>query len=240
MGQGRASRSAGIRHLAQRKQPLSAAQLERRYGNMIGTARRHFGSWTKAVLAAGVDPTRLQRVVPWTMERVIEAVLKRALRNESLVGRLIEPRSLVEAGQRFFGSWAAAVTASGLDSRITALPPRRAKQPLAVAVRRQRSKPSRTARKFWTKELVIAAIHARLRQQKPVNSTALVREDGGLYRAGRRHLKSWSDALRAAGLDPEVHRRGPSGRTIITDADLREQIARPSQANDGLRPDRPA
>ena len=73
-----------IRNLARRIRPLSSTQLERRYGSMLTAARRLFGSWTKAVVAAGVDPTKLQRVVPWTPERVIESILNRALRNESL------------------------------------------------------------------------------------------------------------------------------------------------------------
>lgn len=37
--------------------------------------------------------------------RLIEAILTRALRSETLVARLVEPRSLVGAGQRFFGGW---------------------------------------------------------------------------------------------------------------------------------------
>ena len=64
-----------IRNLARRHRPLSAKQLEHRYGSMLPAARRLFGSWSKAVLAAGVDPTKLRRVVPWTRERVIEAIL---------------------------------------------------------------------------------------------------------------------------------------------------------------------
>jgi hypothetical protein len=71
--------------------------------SLYGATRRIFGSWRKAVVAAGVNPTKLQRVIQWNRERVIEAILKHALRNEPLAAELVDPRSLVAAGQRFFG-----------------------------------------------------------------------------------------------------------------------------------------
>jgi len=229
-----------IRHLSRRNRPLTTDQIERRYGNLVSAARRHFGSWAKAVLAAGVEPTKLRRVVPWNQERVIEAILTRALRNESLVARLVEPRSLVEASHRFFGSWAAAVTAAGLDPKVIVLPPRRNKQAPAAMARTPRSAVSHAPHQPWTKELIIAAIQARLSEGRPMHSSALMREDNSLFRAARRHLKSWNDALRAAGLDPKEYQRGPGGKGIVTDAGPREQIAWPSKAADTLRPDRPA
>jgi len=229
-----------IRHLSRRNRPLTTDQVELRYDNLVSAARRHFGSWAKAVLAAGVEPTKLRRVVPWTQERIIEAILTRALRNESLVARLVEPRSLVEASHRFFGSWEAAVTAAGLDPKVIVLPPRRNKQAPAATARAPRSAVLHARHQPWTKELVIAALHARLREGRPMHSSALMREDNSLFRAARRHLKSWNDAMRAAGLDPKEYRRGPSGKLIIADAGPREQIARPSQAADTPRPDRSA
>jgi len=199
-----------IRHLAKRDRPLSTQQMERRYHNIVSSARRHFGSWTKAVLAAGVEPTKLQRVVPWTAERVTEAILTRALRGESLVARLVEPRSLVEAGQRFFGDWPAAITAAGLDPALTALDSRLNMQGRPAKTRAVRPKPTRKAQQRWTKERIIAALQTRLREQKPMHSTAIARDDQRLHDAMRRHLGSWTDAMRAAGLDPSLYRRGPT------------------------------
>src|SRR5580692_5814910 len=68
-----------IRSLARSNNPLSVKQLEYRYGSMRSAARRLFGSWSKAILAAGIDPTRFRRVVPWNRELVIEGILTRAL-----------------------------------------------------------------------------------------------------------------------------------------------------------------
>ena len=224
-----------IRHLAQRPRPLNSVRMEQRYSSMMSAARRLFGSWTKAVLAAGVDPTRLQRVVPWNRERVVEAILTRALRNEPLAARFVKPRSLVHAGQRFFGSWAAAVTAAGLDPQVAMLPRGRPRQLQAARIAAPATQSPHKPRQRWTKELVIAAIHVRLREQRPMNAVALAREDGPLYCAARRHLRSWSNALLAAGLDPAAFRRSPPGETPTSGTGARE-----SQAVDVVRPERPA
>lgn len=228
-----------IRHLARRGCPLTTYQIERRYHNLVSAARRHFGSWTKAVLAAGVEPTKLQRVVPWNPDRVIEAILTRALRNESLAARGVEPRSLLEAGQRFFGDWPAAVSAAGLDAALTVLPPRRSKPGRPPKVRDKRTKDARTASRVWNKESVIAALQARVRAQRPMHLAAIARDDPRLYAALRRHLGNWTEAMRAAGLDPDEYRRGSNSRTIQTDAGLCEVLPRLSHQNDPLRLDNP-
>jgi hypothetical protein len=188
-----------------------------------------------------VEPTKLQRVVPWSPERVTEAILTRALRNESLVPRLVEPRSLVEAGQRFFGGWSAAVGAAGLDPTLTALTPRHGKRGRPPKARAVRSKPARKSYGRWNKERVIAALQARLREQKPMHSTAIARDDQRLHDAMRRHLRNWTEAMRAAGLDPALYRRGPKPPPRPpADVAPRDPVSRQSQAADALRPDRPA
>jgi len=229
-----------IRRLAHRDRPLSGPQLERRYGSMMSAARRYYGSWTKAVLAAGVDPTRLQRIVPWNQGRVIEAILTRALRNESLAPHDVEPRSLAVAGERLFGNWTAAVTAAGLDLKAIPLLPARPKEPQAPRQRAPRPRAVHQPRQLWTKELVITAIHARLRERKHMNARSLAREDRGLYRAARRHLKNWSNALAAAGLDPDAYRVSPQRKEPPQIPGTREPSSKQSQPTGVVRPDHPA
>lgn len=198
---------AQIRVLSRRSRPLTTSQMEHRYCNLVSAARRHYGSWPKAILAAGVDPVTLHRVVPWNQERVIEAILTRALRGESLVARLVEPRSLTEAGSRFFGSWREAVTTAGLDPTVTEMPPRRKKRGDQSATRSDNAPQRVPAYTVWSKERVVARIQERVRENKPVNAYAVTREFPKLYAAGIRHLGSWEAAIRAAGLDPSVSRR---------------------------------
>jgi hypothetical protein len=198
---------AQIRMLSRRRRPLTTDQMERRYHNLVSAARRHFGSWPKAILAAGVDPVTLQRVVPWNQERVIEAILTRALRGESLVARLIKPRSLTGAGHRLFGSWRAAVAAAGLDAAATEMPPRRRKQAKQPRVSTESVDRRDPAYRVWNRERVIECILARVRESKPINAYAVMRDFPCLYAAAIRHLHSWDEAMRSAGLDPDAHRR---------------------------------
>ncbi len=103
-----------IQSLSRRRKPSHFAELEKRHAGLVRAARRIFGTWHKAVIAAGIDPAVFHLVRPWSRERVIEGVLKRALNNESLdLARV--PRSLIQAAVRVFGDWRAAVDAAGLD-----------------------------------------------------------------------------------------------------------------------------
>lgn len=231
---------AKIRVIARRRRPLAANQRERGFRNLVSAARRYFGSWSKAVLAAGVDPTRLQRIVPWNRDRVIEAILVRALRNDSLAARLVEPRSLVEAGQRYFGNWVAAVTAAGLDPTVTELPRRRTKRPRPRTDRIVTSASASGRLRVWSQELIVEAIRARLRDLRPLNSSAVSRDHSALYLAARRHLRSWDNALRAAGLDPGEYRRLGGGASGATEARTSATTTRTSQHEDVVRPDQSA
>ncbi|MGD0464539.1 MAG: hypothetical protein ABSB74_18795, partial [Tepidisphaeraceae bacterium] len=106
-----------IRSLSRRRRPLRREELQERYGQLIAAARRIFGSWSKAVIVAGVDPLKLRRVAPWSRERIIEAILKRALNSEPLGRQTTMPRSLADAGARVFGDWGSALMAAGIDPK---------------------------------------------------------------------------------------------------------------------------
>src|SRR5947199_3135063 len=148
-----------IRNLSRRRRPLRKKELEERFGSMVSAARRIFGSWSRAILASGVDPAKLRRVVPCTRERVLETLLTRALRNQPVSARLMEPRSIVEAGRRFFGSWPATLEAAGLDPAVVGRrsSPSQASEtgsPASGTVREP------TPRLCWTPEKIVAAILA--------------------------------------------------------------------------------
>lgn len=104
-----------IRALARRRTRLGPQEIIERYGQLVPAARRCFGSWSKAVYAAGVDPEKLKRTSAWTRERVIEGILVRAIKSESLQRQIVRPRALVDAGTKLFGSWKAALAAAGID-----------------------------------------------------------------------------------------------------------------------------
>jgi hypothetical protein len=225
-----------IRNLSRRHRLLTTTQLERRYGSMLAAARRLFGSWYNAVLAAGVEPTKLRLIVPWNRERIVEAILTRALRNESLRVRFTQPRSLVEAGRRCFGSWAAALKAAGLDPKVIAVQPADSRPGHAAATAPTIGAESvHRPRQRWTKETVIAAIQARPCLQKPLKTHA---RDRALYRAATRHFSTWSNALLVAGLDPDDHQRPARCKERFETAATPDGPGKTSQPDDSVQPDR--
>jgi hypothetical protein len=227
-----------IRNLSRRRRPLRKKELDERFGSMVSAARRIFGSWSKAILASEVEPAKLQRVVPWTRERVLEMLLTRALRNQPVSARLMEPRSIVEAGRKFFGSWPATLEAAGLDPAVVDRRPNPTSA-TATATSIPRARLAPPPRRSWTRETIVAAIRARLLQQKPLNAVALQREEPPLYCAARRHFGSWRGALLAAGLCPDDHRVVPRrppklGMSGLTPSDEGRKPEAPCDPTDPL------
>jgi hypothetical protein len=216
---------AKIRSLARRRHPPRPGELKRRYSYLMDAARRHFGSWTKAIVAAGVDPEKLRRVKPWTKERIIEAILTRALHSEPLGSTTVRPRSLAEAGARVFGSWKAAMEEAGIDPEVARResemsnqrsPRRPSRSHRRAAANRQAipcespsnakqggpaGGPARRRRapgKRWSEQEIVEAIRARRAEGKRMNSGAVGEEDDPLYRAAMRRYGSWQNALLVA------------------------------------------
>lgn len=187
-----------IRTLARRKRPPTVTELDTRHPALVSAARRTFGSWPRAVIAAGCDPTRFRRVLPWTADRIVEAILIRAIRCEPLGTDSTRPQSLVEAAQRVFGSWSAAKRAAGIDPRAQS----------QVRAPSQMMAPRPDGRR-WTDAEIIEAIRIRFRNRKKVNANAVRIDDRPLHSAARRHFGDWGKALQAAGFDP----KGPLGLT---------------------------
>jgi len=209
---------AMIRTLARRRRAIRKAELRHRYDCLVAAARRTFGSWPKAIIAAGVDPAKFLHVVPWTRERIIETVLIRALKNEPLASGRVHPKSLVEAANRIFGNWDQALAAAGLDPkcyvgnwngddstlgilRESPFAGGMSNSPMAAVPRNTSASPNR---RRWTKEDVIQGIVARLQEQRPMNAVSVRDHNDALYRAARRRFGCWRNALAAAGLNEQA------------------------------------
>lgn len=207
-----------IRSLGRRHRPLSSNEIRDRHTSLVAAARRVFGSWSKAVVAAGVDPAKLRRVNPWTRDRIIEEILTRAINNKALGASTVTPRSISEAGRRIFGSWKAALAAAGIDPARHAFKPTvPGDMPAFIASGATSTQPSdlndiniiprfeRPPGQSWTAEGVIAGIHLRLRNGRPINAKSVYRDDRPLYRAATRRHGNWRNAMIAAGLNPAEH-----------------------------------
>jgi len=222
-----------IRHLAKCKRPVNIAKISKRYCGLVPAARRVFGSWPKALAAAGVDPVKFCCSAPWSRERVVEAILTRVLRNEPLGSRTTEPRALVDAAQKIFGTWAAAKKAAGVGSCSTeANPSSNQAGPCGAQVEGtptgghrpgeiQLPVPLHRPGERWTTEMIEASVLARLERGQRLNASAVHDEDKALYRAATRRFGNWTNVLIAMGLNPDDfwrHGQPPSARSRQTKA----------------------
>lgn len=194
-----------IRKLASRRTPLSAIDIKLRYGALVPAARRLFGSWSKAVLAAQVDPLNLRPTKTWTKEAVIECILLKAIRDESLLRKQIEPRALADAGARLFGSWNAALEAAGMSKSLVVQAS--GKLPLSTtAAKLHQLNDSELARLLhrrgapWSENEILAAVIQRNRSGAKMNGTAVCHDNQGLYKAALARFGSWNSTMTNAGL----------------------------------------
>lgn len=135
---------------------------------LYAAAVLQFGSWGAAVEAAGFDYSAI-KIRPMTEHEVIEEIRELSAAGDQLFAR--DHRKLATAALRIFGSWNDAIVAAGCE-----IPDRRT----------------------WTRETVIDAIKEDLEKDVPLNATAVIARNGGLYKAGRKLFGSWAAAFDAA------------------------------------------
>lgn len=154
-----------IRRRGESEHPLNSGA--NRGDWLYAAACRFFGSWGKAVEAAGIRYPSVKRA---DLDR--KELLSR-IRNAAEAGPLLatEHKLLSSNALRLFGSWKNAVKAAGCTY---ALP-----QPL------------------WNKARVIEQIRTDLANGLPVNTLAVIARNQPLYGAARREFGSWVKAIRA-------------------------------------------
>ncbi len=111
-----------IRELHRRGEPLSHAEARARHGALVAAASspRHFGSWRRAVVAAGLSYDEIRKTGAWTTERIVATLRRLRDAGSPLTAvhlRRSGHRAMVEAALRdpALGSWEAALRAAGVD-----------------------------------------------------------------------------------------------------------------------------
>jgi hypothetical protein len=97
---------AAVRQLYERVQsgkPYRADNL------LVRTGRKLYGSWRRAVRAAGVDYEELTGRTVWTSSRIVRDI--RAIGRSRRQHAVQVPKRLLEVAERRFGSWQKAVEA---------------------------------------------------------------------------------------------------------------------------------
>lgn len=154
-----------------RFQQVEAGQTYEFELELVRAARLQFGSWDAAVRRAGLKYEELTGRRHWSPAKVLKEI--RLLARQRREHGTTAPKRLLEAAERSFGNWEAAVQAAGLDYKQF------------------------TKREIWTAERVKAAIRKRAKVQK----RGAGRVPRGLWCAARRHFGSYRAAAKAAGVD---------------------------------------
>jgi hypothetical protein len=162
---------------AQRSPTKNIRQLDQ---GLVGAVWRYFGGVTKARRAAELE----RRPKKWSRELVIEAIQNLHVSGQSIqTANWRQNRALAMAAKHYFRSWDDALVAAGLLKESEKPAPKR----------------------IWTPEAVIQAIQARHQQGLPM--TGVRKEGGGVCDAACKHFGGWTNALRAAGIEPRSTRR---------------------------------
>jgi hypothetical protein len=162
------------------KVPTSEALKREGKSRIVRQAVKVFGSWNKAVLAAGFTPIN-QHARKWTEETVIKAIRDVSSSGKAPTSEVLKREGkgrIVQAAVKVFGSWNAAILAAGFT-------------PI-----------NQYARK-WTEETVIQAIRDVSSSGKVPSSEVLKKEGKEtIFRAAVSVFGSWKAAVLAAGFTP--------------------------------------
>jgi hypothetical protein len=149
--------------------------------------RAYFGSWPKAITAAGLDYGEIRRSGFWNRNRVIERILARKRAGLPLHVSAVENSEggLAGAASAYLGSWRTAIKAAGFDY---------------ATIKRQ---------KEWSKPTIVSEVKRVKREGMDISTTTEVRAKYRiLHAAAIRLFGSWHAALKSAGLEKLYWRSG--------------------------------
>jgi hypothetical protein len=117
-----------IRELRHQGSDLTPSQVGAQHGALVSAAERYFGNWSAAVRAAGVDyeqvrasgrRRRSERIRVWSRDRIVAEIRRLHGAGEDLSWAMMErkhqPLCAAAVKRCYFGSWAAALAAAGVD-----------------------------------------------------------------------------------------------------------------------------
>jgi hypothetical protein len=183
---------AEIRALYRQGVDLRPSAVAKHHQTLLVAARKRFGTWAKAVKAAGIDyeaylRRQHQEWVEADKRYIIEEIrrLYREGRIDELSGAWRHHLTLFRKARHRFGSWKAAIEAAGLNYE-------------AIVSRRK-----------WTKESILREIQRLYAEGKDLSVTAMQRNYPNLLAIAQSpyYFGSWQAAIEAAGLDYELIKR---------------------------------
>lgn len=186
---------AGIKDLATQGVKLNAHSVKRVDAKLVAAGTTHFGSWQKAIEAAGFDYEAVRKTARWSKDDVIKSIQTAHKANADLsdnTAHALNP-GLYGAALHYFGSWASAVEQAGIDYDLV----------------------RRTV--VWSKEKILDALaQGRISQELKF---AAIKEFGSLEEA--RRLAGLADEMSATTINKIKERRVELG---LSQEDLAKRV----------------
>jgi hypothetical protein len=181
-----------LRTLQAQGKDVSTGAIQKREPPLAGAIFRYFRLHDEALKAAGIEPATVRRSRWWTQADVLAELRKRRDAGLDLSNKHIsrDAPPLFGAMNRFFGSFANALRAAGID-------PEQVKKPLPVIWPAPRILQS--IRDYYTQWW---ADHPRTEPPRPRLSGV----EPALASAARRQFGSTEAAIKAAGIDDPTYR----------------------------------
>jgi hypothetical protein len=167
---------AEIQRRATAGQPLNSGA--NRGDWLYSRAVYYFGSWGKAVEAAGFSYSAI-KIRPLTREEILAELTELGKTGEPVLA--MSHRKLHSPALRHFGTWRSALVAAGVDPDL--------------------------GRK-WTRTSVLRALRDEVEAGRPMGANAIRRRDGNLYMAARRCFGTWAAAREAVTEEREDVEKG--------------------------------
>ena len=185
--------------------PLTAIHVRTNNRPLAAAGIRHFGCWSKALEAAGIDPEAVSKRRDWSLHRVIEAI--HALDRQGVPLNCVSAKNadsgLVQAAAKCFGSWNEALRVAGYDP-----------------------KQLRVKRRPWTRQDIIGLIRHRAAAGLSIAAHNVRPQSAEV--AARRIFGNWRSAIRAAGVkDPTAQYPIWTKVNILEGIMLRHQAGQP-------------
>jgi hypothetical protein len=141
---------------------------------------RLFGSWNRALHAAGLDSGDIAQYRTWNRATIVSDLRQLHADNEPLNSRAVQiaDPGLHAAAIRHFKTYAKALRAAGVNPTATRL------------------------RRSWTPEDVLTELRKRKKRRLPTNDAAIRKENPALYGAALRLFGNFPTAHSKANLTP--------------------------------------
>jgi len=203
---------AEIQRLHRKSRPLHHARLERTDPRLVIAMYRYFGSFRKAIQAAGLDyaTVRVRPARTWHRPRVIKLLKQLHREKTGLWDRAVRRRSpyLLRAAKQLFGSVPRALRAAGVP-RSAAIAPKRPRRPLlsksAILLRLRELDTAGADLRATALNVSERHLYVSLRHRFGDHRTALL--SAGILYPPKRPLRHWTWPLVLEQLR-EAHRDG--------------------------------